>query len=175
GWGQPAAPVPGWIQPTAAQGPVTILARIAGLFILLLGLLWGVIGAFIVIGGTAFSSITDQFGPLNTTDANTIANAGDVVGGVIAGFGVVIVVLAVIEVLGGLGALFGKTFGRIVGILYSLLFGALLLLALSGATRADTGDANVGTGVLILGAMFAMYLYSLIVLLLRWRGRARVA
>ena len=172
GWAQPQ-PTAGWVQPVAAKGPVTILARIAGLFLVLLGLLWGAIGAVLIVGGTAFHTFTDQFGALN--DANSVTQAGNVVGGVIAGFGIVILILAIVEVLGGIGALFGKGWGRVIGILYSLVFGAFLLLAVSGATRANdiSTDNGAGGGVIFLLVMFLLYLYSLVVLLLRWRGHAR--
>ena len=186
-WGQPQAqapvvglaqpqPTPGWIQPVATKGPVTILARIAGLFILLLGLVWGAIGALLVVGGTAFHFLTDRFSLLNT-DTTDVATAGNVVGGVIAGLGIVILVLAIVEVLGGLGALFGKTWGRVLGILYSLVFGAFLLIGLTGSMQAagDVAGADnaAGTGLIVVLVMFLLYLYSLIVLLLRWRGHAR--
>ena len=140
---------------------------------MLLGLLWGAIGAVLIVGGTAFHQFTDQFGALN--DSNSVTQAGNVVGGVIAGFGVVMLILAIFEVLGGIGALFGKTWGRIIGILYSLVFGALLMLGLTGATRANdlTTDNGAGGGIIFLLVMFLMYLYSLVVLLLRWRGHAR--
>jgi hypothetical protein len=175
GWAQPQ-PTPGWIQPVATKGPVTILARIAGLFLLLLGLVWGAIGALLVVGGTAFHFLTDRFSVLNTDTAG-VTTAGNVVGGVIAGLGIVILVLAIVEVLGGLGALFGKTWGRVLGILYSLVFGAFLLIGLTGSMGAAGGvtgtDNAAGTGVIIILVMFLLYLYSLVILLVRWRGHAR--
>jgi len=174
GWAQPQ-PTPGWVQPvTGQQGPVTILARIAGLFLVLIGLFWGAIGVVLIIGGSAFKSIIDQFGPIsaNGTDVDT---AGNIVGGVFVGIGIVILVLAIVEVLGGFGTLIGKTWGRILGILYSLVFGAFLLVAVAGGTHsADVGDTSGATGGLIFVlVMFLLYLYSLVVLLLRWRGHAR--
>ena len=68
----------------------------------------------LIIGGSAFQSIIDQFGPIsaNGTDVDT---AGNIVGGVFVGIGIVILVLAIVEVLGGFGALIGKTWGRILG------------------------------------------------------------
>jgi hypothetical protein len=129
----------------------------------------------LIIGGSAFRSIFDQFGPLST-NANNVDAAGNIVGGVFIGIGIVILVLAIVEVLGGFGALLGKTWGRILGILYSLVFGAFLLIGLTGATRAaaDVGtDNGAGGGLIFILVMFVLYLYSLIVLLLRWRGPAR--
>ena len=99
--------------------------------------------------------------------------AGNVVGGFLIGVGVVILVLAVVEVLGGFGAMLGKTWGRIIGILYSLFFGVFLLLGVGSAARAsDVSATDTRGGLIPLLVMFLLYLYALVVLLLRWRGRA---
>jgi hypothetical protein len=155
------------------QGSVTILARIAGLFLVLLGLFWGVIGVVLIIGGSAFRSFLDNFGPLST-NANNVDTAGNIVGGVFVGIGIVMLVLAIVEVLGGFGTMLGKTWGRIIGVLYSLVFGAFLLIGLTSATRAsDIGDTSgAAGGVIFLLVMFLLYLYALVVLIIRWRGHA---
>jgi hypothetical protein len=172
GWVQPQAG--GWVQPVEARGSVTILARLAGLILVILGIFWAAVGAILIVGGNAFKSITDQFGALSTTDATTVDQAGNIISGVLVGFGVVILVVAIVEIFGGIGALFGRGFGRAIGIFYSLLFGAFLLVGLTGATRASdvTSDGSTGGGVAIVLVMFLLYLYTLIVLLVRWRGKA---
>jgi hypothetical protein len=175
GWVQPQAG--GWVQPTEARGSVTILARVAGVILVIMGVFWAAVGAILIVGGNAFKSITDQFGALSTADANTVDQAGNIVGGVLVGFGVVILIVAIVEIFGGIGTLFGRTFGRAIGIFYSLIFGAFLLVGLTGATRASdvTNDSSAGGGVIIVLVMFLLYLYTLIVLLLRWRGKARAS
>ncbi len=187
-WGQPQAPAPaqggwaqpqptqGWVQPAvAAQGPVTILARLAGVVLVLLGLFWGLAGVVLIIGGSAFRSLFDQLGGPLSTDSNSVDAAGNLVGGIFVGIGIVILVLAIVEVLGGIGAILGKTWGRIIGILYSLVFGLFLLLGLSGASRASdvTDTSGAGGGIIFLLVMFLLYLYAFVVLIIRWRGRAR--
>jgi hypothetical protein len=154
---------------------VTILARIAGLFILVIGLVWGAIGGLAIAGGVFIQNLIDRYSPTSTTP-DQVTTAGNVVGGAVAALGIVIVIFAVIEILGGLGALLGKTFGRIIGILYSLVFGLFLLLIISAGVRdANTTDttADVGAFFLIFVAMFVMYLYSFVVLIARWRRQAR--
>jgi len=187
-WGQPQAPAPaqggwaqpqptqGWVQPaTVAQGPVTILARIAGVFLVLLGLFWGLLGVVLIIGGSAFRSLFDQLGGPLSTDTNSVDAAGNIVGGVFVGIGIVILILAIVEVLGGFGTIMGKTWGRIIGILYSLVFGSFLLLGVSGASRASdvTDTSGAGGGIIFLLVMFLLYLYAFVVLIIRWRGHAR--
>jgi hypothetical protein len=172
GWGQPA-PTQGWVQPAVnQQGPVTILARIAGLVLVLLGLFWGLIGVVLIIGGSAFRSFLDNFGPLSTNASNVDA-AGNIVGGIFVGIGIVMLILAIVEVLGGFGAMLGKTWGRIIGVLYSLVFGVFLLIGLTGSSRAaDVSNTDTRGGVIFLLVMFLLYLYALVVLIIRWRGRA---
>jgi hypothetical protein len=176
GWAQPQ-PTAGWVQPATTKGPVTILARIAGLFLVLLGLLWGALGGLLIAGGTAFHFLTDRITQFNTDSSTAVTNAGNVVGGFIAGLGIFILVLAIIEVLAGFGAMLGKGFGRVIGIIYSLLFGSILLIIIATGTRAaaDAGADTSGAGAAFLFflVMFVMYLYAAVVLLLRWRGPAR--
>ena len=175
GWAQPPAPTPGWVQPALNQkGSVTILARLAGVVLVLLGLFWGAAGVILIIGGSAFRSIFDQLGGPLSTDTNSVDAAGNIVGGVFVGIGIVILILAIVEVLGGIGTIIGKTWGRIIGILYSLVFGSFLLLGGSGASRASdvTDTSGAGGGLIFLLVMFLLYLYALVVLIVRWRGRA---
>ena len=184
-WGQPAAPPPQqyapppqpapggwapqgpagsqWVMPPARQGPVTLLSKFAGIIILLFGLGWTAIGALITFGGAVVST---------ASDSSAFSQLGDALGGVIAGLGVVILVIAIVELLGGIGILLSKSWGRIIGITYSLIFGAgSLLIAFGGGRANDATDA--GPGVLIFGlTFFVLYAYSLVVLMARWRGPA---
>ena len=149
---------------------MTVLARLAGLFLTLLGIFWAAVGGLLIIGGAALRGFTDQFGGLGTTDDA----AGQVVTGIVIGIGATILVLAVIELIGGVAVIFGKGFGRAIGIIYSLIFGLALLPALSGATRAsDVTNGSTAGGTIFLLVMFLAYLYSFIILLARWRSGAR--
>lgn len=161
-WAQPAPAGSQWVMPPAQQGPVTLLSKFAGIIILLFGLGWTAIGALITFGGAVVSTASDN---------SAFSQLGDAFGGVIAGLGIVILVIAIIELLGGIGILLSKSWGRIIGIAYSLIFGAgSLLIALGGGRASDT--TNAGPGVLIFGVVcFVLYAYSLIVLMARWRGR----
>jgi hypothetical protein len=165
-WGQPpAGPVSQWVQPSAAaaRGPVTGLARIAAVILIANGVLWTLFwGAIVVLGAAAKGSL-DSFGG---------TSFGDTVGGAIAAVGIFFLVIAILELLVGVGSWMGKEWGRIGGIVYSLLFGGVLLLSGLSALGAGSNGTNTAGGALIILALAAAYIYTLIVLAVRWRGRA---
>lgn len=169
GWAQPAPAQTGWVVQAAAQrGPVTGLAKIAGLIILLFGLAWTALGVILTLAGGAA-----KVGSSSTALPEFVNGIGDIV----AGLGIVILVVAVIELLGGIGILLSKEWGRIIGMIYSLIFGAGSVFIVLGGSRAssvsDSASSNGGFGALIFGLVFLIgYLYSLVVLGVRWRGRA---
>jgi hypothetical protein len=151
--------------PATARGPVTSLAKIAGLIVLVFGLLWAGIGALIVLGGAAAK--------VGGTSAG-IPGLGNAVGDFLAGFGIVILVIAIVEILGGIGVLLSKEWGRIIAITYSLIFGFGSIFIVAGGANANNVSDTTGGGVaLIIGLVFLLgYAYSLVVLMARWRGRA---
>ena len=143
---------------------------------MVIGAVWGLLGVLALGGGVFIRQLVDQYAP-GSSDPNAVNRLGDAVGGALAVLGIVILVFAVVEVLGGFGALLGKGWGRFLGILYSLVFGVGLLLIISSGLRASDTSVDVDSGVrvffIVILAMFLMYLYSLVVLLVRWRGHAR--
>jgi hypothetical protein len=152
--------------PAGQKGPVTILAKFAGIILLVFGLLWTAIGVVIVLGGAAAKVGGNSAG---------IPVVGNAVGDFLAGFGIVILVIAIIEVLGGVGVILSKDWGRIIGIIYALMFGVgsvfIVLGGVSASKNVDTGSGGAVT--LIVGLVFLLgYLYSLFALGVRWRGRA---
>lgn len=170
GWAQPAPAATGWVQPSAVQGPVTTLAKIGGIIIALIAALWIFFAVVIIVGGAVTKGLFDSIG-----SGQDVSNA---IGGAIAVFGVIILVFAVIEFLGGLGAVFGKDWGRIISIIYGLLFGvATLLIGVSALGSTRSVDSSVAGGA-VGGALFflvhgVLYLFATVVLMVRWRGRAQ--
>jgi hypothetical protein len=165
-WGQPpAAPVSQWVQPSSAsaRGPVTGLAKLGAVVLILNGILWTLIWGAIVALGAAAKGSFDSFGG---------TAFGDSVGGAIAVVGIFFLVIAVLELLVGIGSWMGKEWGRIAGIIYSLLFGSVLLLSGLSALGAGRDTANATGGALIVLAFAAGYIYTLVVFAIRWRGRA---
>jgi hypothetical protein len=173
GWNQPAPAGPtgtGWVQPAAAAyGPVTGLAKIAGIVILLFALFWGAIGALILFAGGLAKVGSSSSGVAN------VAQFGDAVGNFIAGFGIVILILAIIELIAGIGILMSKDWARVAGIVYALIFGfgsIFIVLGGVGASNSDVNTGGAGAGTLIFGLVFLIgYIYAIFALGLRWRAR----
>jgi hypothetical protein len=142
---------------------VTGLAKLGALVLILNGILWTLVwGAIVGLGAAAKGSL-DSFGG---------TSFGDAVGGALAAVGVFFLVVAVLELLVGVGSWMGKDWGRIGGIVYSLVFGGVLLLSGLSALGASSDTANATGGALIVLAFAAAYIYTLIVFAIRWRGRA---
>jgi hypothetical protein len=145
--------------PAERLGPVTGLSKLGAVVLLLFGLLWTAIGVvFIAIGGVARSAFDDA----------GLRSLGDVAGGVVIGVGIVILVIAVVEVLTGIFAWRGSGVARVLGVLYGLFFGVgSLLIAISGE-RSDAA-ANAAGAVVVLLVFAIAYLYTVAVFIFRWR------
>jgi hypothetical protein len=166
-WGQPpAAPVTQWVQPTAVatRGPVTGLSKVGAVILIANGILWTLLwGAFVVLGAAVMGSL------------DTIGGSAfkDTAGGAMAAVGIFFLVIAVLELIVGVGSWMGKEWGRIGGIVYSLVFGGVLLLfGLLALATPTTDGANATVGALIFLLFAAGYIYTLIVFAARWRGRS---
>ena len=121
----------------------TGLAAIAGVIMILLGLLGGILGLFIaLVGGSFVTALRDY---IQIPDLNG-ADAGSIIGG-----------LGVLRTAG-----WGRTLGLIVGILSGLVW-------LSGFTNmGEISNGNSGAGTLV---MLALHVYIVVALLFFWKGR----
>jgi hypothetical protein len=134
----------------APVGPPNTLVRVAGVVLAVCGGLATLFGLIFVVGGGAV-------GVMGTAAGDTTGLAG-LAGGAIAIFGVVIVIIGVLQLAGGVGIWRGRNWGRVTGI----VFGVLGVLAGLGTMSGQGGAAS---GIPILAA----YGYVLAVLLVYWR------
>ena len=164
----PAPPPSAWVTAPVQQsrGGVTGLAKLGALVLVLFGLFWSLIGAALLVAGGLATSILEQM-DLEGMDQGQL---GDILGGAIAGFGIVILLIAIVEVLVGIFAWRGSGFARMLGILYGLGFGGITLLAALGSSQSAEVSA-AGGGVATLAIAIA-YLYVALVFIVRYRARA---
>jgi hypothetical protein len=164
---QPAPPPPTYVAPPAppmiAPARRTGLAAIAGVILIVLGLLGALLGLFVALVGSAVvSSVRDY---LQIPDLEG-ADAGSIVGGFIAFVGVLVLLYSVAYLLGGIGVLRSAGWGRTLGLIVGILSGLIWLSSLSNIGAASSGSAGLGTIV-----MFAAHAYIVVVLLFYWKGR----
>ena len=177
GWAAPTPPpastAPGWAAPTPPPAPVnwapppaaptgrlstTGLAKAAGILLIAFGTLLGLFGlVFIAAAGASRDLSESVFG---TTSAGTI-------GDFVAGVGIVIVVFAVIQIMGGIGSWRGNGWGRVIGLVYGVI-GTLLGIGTLAGSGSSVRQGSVGSGLFIL----AVYGFITLALAFRWKSPA---
>jgi hypothetical protein len=138
----PAAPAVTWAPPPAAPaatGQRTILAALAGILLLLGGILGGLAGlAVMLVGGSFAQALRDyiQVPGLEGADAATV------LGGVVAFFGAVILVYSLVYLLAGIGVLRNRGWGRVMGLTVGILSCLIWLSGLSGSGTSPARGAR---------------------------------
>lgn len=164
----PAAPPPpiAWAAPpvaVAAAGGRTTLAAIAGVGLIILGVLGGLLGLMVAVFGSSIVTQLDlsqyggDFGGLNDPAA--------VVSGAIAFVGIVIVVYSLVYFIGGIGVVRSRGWGRVMGLIVGTLSGLFWLMSLTGSGSG----ANSGLGFALV--MVAIHVYIVVVLIMFWRRK----
>jgi hypothetical protein len=165
-WGQPGAPG-GWVErtPLARHPVVAAIGRAGGLVVAAIGALWVLVGADMARGGSwglAFLSLVSLAPPRGACEGCGLELAPQQTA--------LILGLAVIELIAGLAAAFGKGWGRVVSIIYSVVFGIVVFVSWMTAqmpyTKGLEGAAAVD------GAFLFSYAFAAIILIAAWRGPA---
>lgn len=156
----PTAPPVTWAPAppaVAAPGSRTGLAAAAGIILLILGILGGLLGLFVaVVGGSIASSFSELI------EIPGISDPSNVVGGVVAFFGILVVIYSLVYLVAGIGILRSRNWGRVLGLIVGILSG---LVWLSGLGQTD--QANLPFTIVMLG----IHVYVVVVLVMFWRTR----
>jgi hypothetical protein len=165
GYAQPGYPPPGYGMPMGAppgmmwvpaKQPVTPLAKIGAVFMVIIGVLLSIVGAIVVIGGAAFSGNSE------------IPGFGRALAGAVAVFGVIILIIGVLHALAGIGSWRGAGVARVLAIILGILFG---LIALAGAAGGTNSDGVSTSGGPISWLVAIGYIYTAIVLIFAWKQK----
>jgi hypothetical protein len=148
------APAPAAVAP---RGGRTGLAAAAGVILLILGILGGLLGLFVAVVGGSFAS---QFGDLIAVEG--LNDPGSLFAGIIAFFGIIVVIYSLVYIIGGIGILRSRNWGRVMGLIVGILSGLIWLGGLG-----NTEQGNLPTTVV----MLAIHAYVVVVLLFFWRTR----
>jgi hypothetical protein len=177
GWNQqPGYQQPGYQQPGYPQQPAwgqqptywnagaateygyntSILAIIAGVILLLWGLLWTLGGVALIAVSNATGLITDNLGQ----------NLADSIHNVIVVVGAVVLIVGLLQLLSALGVWLHKSWARIIGILFGILGTLFGLAAVAGATQNRSGLSTSTTGNSMAGALAVLISYALVLVIL---------
>ena len=150
-WGAPPAAV-------AARGQRTMLAAVAGVALIILGVLGGLFGLAIAVFGSSVVRQLDlsQYGG----DFGDINDPAAVVSGAIAFVGIVVVVYSLVYLIGGIGVVRSRGWGRVMGLIVGILSGLFWLLGVTGGRTDGLGFALV---------MLAIHVYIVVALIMFWR------
>jgi hypothetical protein len=173
---QASAPTPPPVPPPVAWAPAppaaavarggrTGLAAAAGVLLIILGILGGLLGLMITIFGSAIIGQLDldQFGG----DFTGLNDPAAVVSGFIAFIGIVVVVYSLVYLIGGIGIVRSRGWGRVMGLIVGILSGLFWLLSLTGSSSSSGAGSSIGF-VLV---MLAIHVYVVVVLIMFWRTK----
>jgi len=162
-----AQPTVAWAPPPAAGAAVgqrTTLSLAAGILLVVLGTL-GVLFSLVVL--TIGRGFVDAFDFTNLPGMEGVGDPSQFVGGVITFLGIFVLVCSTFYVVGGVGVMRSKSWGRVIGIIIGILAGLLWLGSVAGGGRAGSGD-GIGFALVLL----VLHAYIAVVLLFFWRTRA---
>jgi hypothetical protein len=152
-WSPPPQQPTGWGGPGYGGAPVRPTGvTLASIYLIVMGVLTSLLGGCAAVGGAAFGQLGSG------TD---YASAFGGFGALLAGLGIFILLLGILGIVAGAGALGGKSWGRWIGIIISIIFAILFILGGVGSVTARDG---MGTGIvtLVLGVAYALTAWALI-------------
>jgi hypothetical protein len=157
------APPPPVTAATMRPGPRSTLSLAAGILLVVLGALGVLIAiAMLTVGRQLIAQIdfSGMPGVEGVNDPNALAE------GFLAFAGIVLLVCSTFYVVGGVGAMRSKNWGRVIGVVIGVLGGLFWLVGLANGSPRGTGFVFV---------LLAIHAYVLVALLFFWRTRAPAA
>lgn len=162
----PVAPPVAWGAPpvaAVAKGGRTTLAAIAGVGLMILGILGGLLGLLIAVFG---SSIVGQLDLKQYGDFGGLNDPAALVSGFLAFIGIVVVVYSLVYLIGGIGIVRSRGWGRVMGLIVGIVSTLFWLASLTGSGTGSSSAANSMGFVLV---MLAIHIYIVVALLFFWR------
>ncbi len=164
----PPQPAVAWAPPPAAVatlGQRTTLALAAGVLLVILGVLGALFSLVVLTIGRGFIEQFD-FGTLPGLQGINDPNA--FVSGVITFLGIFVLACSTFYIVGGVGVMRSKNWGRVLGIIIGILAGLLWLGSVGSMGRVGrAGDPSFAF------VLLAVHAYIAIALLFFWRNKAR--
>lgn len=173
----PASPQPAVTWEAAPPASVTAggrtgLAAVAGILLLVLGILGMLVGV-LFMGSRTYVEELAASGAFDDIPGMPAGFEG-AIGGMVTVVGVILIVYSILYVLGGVGVLLTRSWGRVIGIIVGIISGLIWLAGIGSVTSANYGSGSQGA-VLFVVILFAIHLFIVVVLAIRWRTRIAVA
>ena len=140
------------------------MALLAGILLIVGGILFGLAGLAAAVVGPA---VIKSFGDLGTIPGLSGVDAGTVASGIMTFVGLLILFYSLVYLVGGIGVVRSREWGRVLGILVGILSGLLWLGSVVTPNAAAAQGSIMGSVV-----MLAIHAYIVVVLLFFWKGRA---
>ena len=164
---QPAvswAPAPA---PVDSAGQRTTLSLVAGILLIIGGILGGLAGlAVAVFGNAVVQSLEDLGGIPEVEGVDMVA----FMGGFIVFFGIIILLYSLVYFFAGIGVVRSRDWGRVLGLIVGILSGLLWLASVGTPDRPNVNDSIVGSLI-----AFGIHAYIVVALLFFWRTKPSTA
>jgi len=148
-WSPPPPPQAGWGMGGQMPPQRPMGVTLGSIYLIVMGVLFSLGGAACAIGGGAIGGL----------DIPELPGVGGAIGGALLVGGIIVLVLGILQIAAGAGALGGKGWGRLLGIILAALFGLGALFSGVTAVSVDAGSAVVP---LVIGALYALTAFVLI-------------
>lgn len=155
----PAVAVAGGRSGLAAGAGIGLL--VFGILLLLIGLLFFAVAG--MVGGLAESG---GFGDI----PGMPPGMEGAIGGFVVVFGIIVILYSLVYIIGGIGVLRSRNWGRVMGIVVGIITGLLMLSGLT--TPSTTGDQSSLIFSLIL---LALHVYIVVALAFFWKSKPATA
>jgi len=164
----PAVPQPavGWAPPpalgaAAAAGQRTTFSLVAGILLIIGGILGALAGLAVAVFGSAFINSFESFGPIPELEGMNVENF---LGAFVVFLGIIIAAYSVVYLIAGIGVVRSRDWGRVLGLIVGILSG---LVWLSGLGGRQAGGDSIGGSLVAL----AIHVYIVVALLFFWRTK----
>jgi hypothetical protein len=165
GWSQPGPAAPGWAMTAApaAQPHGSLPVTLAGIVLLVIGILVGLAGVGLMAVGlvarAAFETALQNADPVGYS-----VDAVRVFEGIVVILGVIVGLYGLGELIAAIGVLLKRQWGRLLGILLSFIAGLLTTLVALGTLGSSTGTTR---GAPVFFIVFAVAYWFVVVALAR--------
>ena len=159
-WAPPPAPV-------AIAGSRTTLSLVAGILLIIGGILGGLAGLAVAVFGNAIVQSLEDLGGMPQLEGVDMAAF---MSGFIVFFGIIVVAYSLVYLIAGIGVVRSRDWGRVLGLIVGILSGLIWLSGLGGTNQPGAGDSIVGTLVAL-----GIHVYIVVALLFFWRTKPSTA